>query len=89
MATSQELSAFIAWAEESEILWDKAAIEIKEGKHGLGVFARKSLHAGSEGKRERIGRTALFLALNRKLIVSLVCSHIYSYPGAKGYCALG
>ncbi|GJJ71591.1 hypothetical protein EMPS_03941 [Entomortierella parvispora] len=48
MATSQELSAFLAWAEENEILWDKTAIEIKEGKHGLGVYAKKSLHAGSE-----------------------------------------
>lgn len=49
--SSKELTAFLAWAEENEILWDKAAIEIKETptKHGLGVFAKKNLEPGYEG----------------------------------------
>ncbi|KAG0047851.1 hypothetical protein BGZ83_007185 [Gryganskiella cystojenkinii] len=47
MSKSKELSAFLTWAEENEILWDNTAIEIKESKHGLGVFAKKSLEAGS------------------------------------------
>ncbi|KAG0214830.1 hypothetical protein BGX33_001771 [Mortierella sp. NVP41] len=48
--SSKELTAFLAWAEENEILWDKAAIEIKEtpNKHGLGVFAKKRLEPGYE-----------------------------------------
>ncbi|KAF9931789.1 hypothetical protein FBU30_009593 [Linnemannia zychae] len=48
--SSKELTAFLAWAEENEILWDKAAIEIKETttKHGLGVFAKKNLEPGYE-----------------------------------------
>jgi len=49
--SSTELTAFLAWAEENEILWDKTAIEIKEtsNKHGLGVFAKKHLEPGYEG----------------------------------------
>ncbi|KAG0047578.1 hypothetical protein BGZ89_004892 [Linnemannia elongata] len=48
--SSKELTAFLAWAEENEILWDKAAIEIKEtpSKYGLGVFAKKHLEPGYE-----------------------------------------
>ncbi|KAF8935329.1 hypothetical protein EDD21DRAFT_444822 [Dissophora ornata] len=46
--SSKELSAFLTWAEENEILWDKSAIEIKEGKHGLGVYAKQRLDAGYE-----------------------------------------
>ncbi|KAG0204609.1 hypothetical protein BGX28_003515 [Mortierella sp. GBA30] len=46
--TSKELGAFLVWAEENEILWDKSAIEVKEGKHGLGVYAKKRLDAGVE-----------------------------------------
>ncbi|KAF8946515.1 hypothetical protein BGZ47_000307 [Haplosporangium gracile] len=48
--SSKELTAFLAWAEENEILWDKTAIEIKEtaNKHGLGVFAKKRLEPGYE-----------------------------------------
>ncbi|OAQ35390.1 SET domain-containing protein [Linnemannia elongata AG-77] len=48
--SSKELTAFLAWAEENEILWDKAAIEIKEtpSKYGLGVFAKKRLEPGYE-----------------------------------------
>ncbi|KAF9280591.1 hypothetical protein BGZ68_007136 [Mortierella alpina] len=33
---------------ENEILWDKDAIEIREGKHGLGIYAKKNLEAGFE-----------------------------------------
>jgi hypothetical protein len=53
--SSKELTAFLAWAEENEILWDKTAIEIKETttKHGLGVFAKKRLEPGYEGKQEK------------------------------------
>ena len=47
--TSKELGAFLSWAEENEILWDKSAIEIKEGKHGLGLYAKKRLDPGYEG----------------------------------------
>jgi len=49
--SSKELTAFLAWAEENEILWNTAAIEIKEtpSKHGLGVFAKKHLEPGYEG----------------------------------------
>lgn len=52
--SSKELTAFLAWAEENEILWDKAAIEIKEtpSKYGLGVFAKKHLEPGYEGTQE-------------------------------------
>lgn len=52
--SSKELTAFLAWAEENEILWDKAAIEIKEtpSKYGLGVFAKKRLEPGYEGTQE-------------------------------------
>ncbi|KAF9954728.1 hypothetical protein BGZ72_004336 [Mortierella alpina] len=46
--SSQDLAAFLAWAEENEILWDKDAIEIREGKHGLGIYAKKNLEAGFE-----------------------------------------
>ncbi|KAG0369669.1 hypothetical protein BGZ54_009233 [Gamsiella multidivaricata] len=46
--SSKELNAFLTWAEENEILWDKSAIEIKEGKYGLGVYAKKRLEAGYE-----------------------------------------
>ncbi|KAG0055129.1 hypothetical protein BGZ83_009541 [Gryganskiella cystojenkinii] len=46
--TAQDLTAFLAWAEENEILWDKDAIEIREGKHGLGIYAKKNLEAGYE-----------------------------------------
>ncbi|KAK3839060.1 MAG: hypothetical protein J3R72DRAFT_448051 [Linnemannia gamsii] len=48
--SSKELTAFLAWAEENEIVWDKTAIEIKETptKHGLGVFAKKHLEPGYE-----------------------------------------
>ncbi|KAF9119626.1 hypothetical protein BGX30_003729 [Mortierella sp. GBA39] len=48
--SSKELTAFLAWAEENEIVWDKAAIEIKEtpAKYGLGVFAKKLLEPGYE-----------------------------------------
>ncbi|KAG0301475.1 hypothetical protein BGZ98_008324 [Dissophora globulifera] len=42
----KELSAFLAWAEQNEILWDKSAVEIKEGKHGLGIYAKRQLEAG-------------------------------------------
>ncbi|KAF9907145.1 hypothetical protein EC991_011285 [Linnemannia zychae] len=42
------IAAFLAWAEENNILWDKDAIEIREGKHGLGVYAKKNLDAGYE-----------------------------------------
>ncbi|KAF9124988.1 hypothetical protein BGW39_007754 [Mortierella sp. 14UC] len=44
----QTLSAFLAWAEENNIQWDKDAIEIREGKHGLGVYAKTNLDAGYE-----------------------------------------
>ncbi|GJJ72524.1 N-lysine methyltransferase SETD6 [Entomortierella parvispora] len=46
--TTQDLTAFLAWALENEIIWDKDAIEIREGKHGLGIFAKKNLEAGFE-----------------------------------------
>ncbi|KAF8960191.1 hypothetical protein BGZ46_001613 [Entomortierella lignicola] len=46
--SSKELNAFLVWAEENEILWDKTEVEIKEGKHGLGIFAKKHLEAGYE-----------------------------------------
>ncbi|KAF9177918.1 hypothetical protein BGZ51_008281 [Haplosporangium sp. Z 767] len=46
--SSKDLSAFLAWAEENDILWDKSVIEIKEGKYGLGVYAKKKLEAGYE-----------------------------------------
>jgi len=47
--TNPDLTAFLAWALENEIIWDKDAIEIREGKHGLGIFAKKNLEAGYEG----------------------------------------
>ncbi|KAG0207176.1 hypothetical protein BGX28_001514 [Mortierella sp. GBA30] len=46
--SSQDLTAFLAWAEENEILWDKDAIEVREGNHGLGVYAKKNLEPGYE-----------------------------------------
>ncbi|KAG0248436.1 hypothetical protein BG011_010276 [Mortierella polycephala] len=46
--SSKDLSAFLAWAEKNDIIWDKSLIEIKEGKHGLGVYAKKKLEAGYE-----------------------------------------
>ncbi|KAF8978216.1 hypothetical protein BGZ46_006714 [Entomortierella lignicola] len=46
--SAQDLTAFLAWAEENEILWNKDAIEVREGKHGLGVYAKKDLEAGFE-----------------------------------------
>ncbi|KAG0284684.1 hypothetical protein BGZ97_008089 [Linnemannia gamsii] len=42
------LNAFLTWAEENNIHWDKDAIEIREGKHGLGIYAKKNLDAGYE-----------------------------------------
>ncbi|KAG0003729.1 hypothetical protein BGZ80_005747, partial [Entomortierella chlamydospora] len=46
--SSKELSAFLTWAEENEILWDKDKIEVKEGKYGLGIYAKKHLEPGYE-----------------------------------------
>ncbi|KAF8930020.1 hypothetical protein EDD21DRAFT_441850 [Dissophora ornata] len=46
--SSQDLIAFLEWAEENNINWDKNAIEIREGKHGLGIYARKDLEQGHE-----------------------------------------
>lgn len=43
------LNAFLTWAEEYNVQWDKDAIEIRECKHGLGIFAKKNLDAGYEG----------------------------------------
>lgn len=43
------LNAFLTWAEENNIQWDKDAIEVREGKHGLGIYAKKNLDAGYEG----------------------------------------
>ncbi|KAG0056117.1 hypothetical protein BKA57DRAFT_450090 [Linnemannia elongata] len=42
------LNAFLTWAEENNIQWDKDAIEVREGKHGLGIYAKKNLDAGYE-----------------------------------------
>lgn len=47
--TAQDLTNFLAWAEENGIKWDKNAIEVREGKHGLGVYAKKNLEGGFEG----------------------------------------
>ncbi|KAF9096999.1 hypothetical protein BGX23_010042 [Mortierella sp. AD031] len=44
----QNVAAFLAWAEENGIHWDKDAIEIREGKHGLGIYAKKNLDAEYE-----------------------------------------
>lgn len=52
MAT-KELIAFLAWAEENEIVWDRDAIDIRDGKNGLGVFAKRKLEAGYEGKKKK------------------------------------
>ncbi|KAF9158910.1 hypothetical protein DFQ26_007108 [Actinomortierella ambigua] len=41
-----DLSKFYSWAKENEIKWEEDAIEIREGKHGLGVFAKKDLELG-------------------------------------------
>ncbi|KAF9988005.1 hypothetical protein BGZ65_000434 [Modicella reniformis] len=46
--SSKDLTAFLAWAEENEILWDKSAIEIKEGKYGFGLYAKRHLDPGYE-----------------------------------------
>ncbi|KAF9024870.1 hypothetical protein CPC16_004376 [Podila verticillata] len=46
--TAQDLTNFLAWAEENGIQWDKNAIEVREGKHGLGVYAKKNLEGGFE-----------------------------------------
>ncbi|KAG0353355.1 hypothetical protein BGZ54_002277 [Gamsiella multidivaricata] len=46
--STQHLKAFLAWADENAITWDKDAIEIREGNHGLGVYAKKDLDAGYE-----------------------------------------
>ncbi|KAF9419076.1 hypothetical protein BGZ94_009521 [Podila epigama] len=46
--TAQVLTNFLAWAEENGIKWDKNAIEVREGKRGLGVYAKKNLEAGYE-----------------------------------------
>ncbi|KAF9364524.1 hypothetical protein BGX34_001295, partial [Mortierella sp. NVP85] len=46
--TPKDLTALLAWAEENEIVWDKSAVEIKEGKYGLGLYAKKHLEAGYE-----------------------------------------
>ncbi|KAF9898559.1 hypothetical protein BX616_003876 [Lobosporangium transversale] len=46
--SASDLNAFLAWAEENEIHWDRDAIEIREGKHGLGIYAKKDLQAGYE-----------------------------------------
>ncbi|KAK3830307.1 MAG: hypothetical protein J3R72DRAFT_456211 [Linnemannia gamsii] len=48
MSLKHTLTAFLAWAEENNIHWDKDAIEIREGKHGLGIYAKKNLDAGYE-----------------------------------------
>jgi len=45
----RDLAAFLKWADKNGIQWDKDAIEVREGKHGLGVFAKKDLDAGQEG----------------------------------------
>ncbi|KAI1298294.1 hypothetical protein EDD11_006863 [Mortierella claussenii] len=45
---SHDLTAFLKWAEDNAIYWDQDAIEIREGKHGLGVYAKKDLEAGYE-----------------------------------------
>ncbi|KAG0345992.1 hypothetical protein BG004_002688 [Podila humilis] len=47
MAT-KELTAFLVWAEENEIIWDREAIDIRDGKNGLGVFAKRKLEEGFE-----------------------------------------
>ncbi|KAF9976260.1 hypothetical protein BGZ73_008902 [Actinomortierella ambigua] len=41
-----DLSKFYSWAKENEIKWEEDAIEIREGEHGLGVFAKKDLEMG-------------------------------------------
>ncbi|KAG0247893.1 hypothetical protein BG011_000765 [Mortierella polycephala] len=46
--STQDLFAFLTWAEENEILWDKDAIEIRQGNHGFGVYAKKNLGEGYE-----------------------------------------
>ncbi|KAG0339757.1 hypothetical protein BG004_006688, partial [Podila humilis] len=46
--TTQDLTNFLAWAEENGIKWDKNAVEVREGKHGLGVYAKKNLEGGFE-----------------------------------------
>ncbi|KAG0030510.1 hypothetical protein BGZ81_002572 [Podila clonocystis] len=46
--STKELNAFLAWAEENEIVWDRDAIDIRDGKNGLGVFAKRKLEAGYE-----------------------------------------
>ncbi|KAF9109310.1 hypothetical protein BGX27_007763 [Mortierella sp. AM989] len=46
--SAKDLTAFLAWAEENNIQWNKDAIEVREGKHGLGVYAKKNLESGFE-----------------------------------------
>ncbi|KAF9435904.1 hypothetical protein BGZ76_005271 [Entomortierella beljakovae] len=46
--SAQDLTSFLAWAEENEIVWDKNAIEVREGKHGLGVYAKKAIEAETQ-----------------------------------------
>lgn len=60
------LNAFLTWAEENNIHWDKDAIEIREGKHGLGIYAKKNLDAGYEG-------TSSFLLLLCSMYHSSIC----------------
>ncbi|KAG0240201.1 hypothetical protein BGX31_002191 [Mortierella sp. GBA43] len=46
--TSKDVIAFLAWAEDNGITWDKSAVEIKEGKLGFGLYAKRHLEAEYE-----------------------------------------
>lgn len=62
--TSKDLTALLAWAEENEIVWDKSAVEIKEGKYGLGLYAKKHLEEGYEGMLRSSTSSSYRLALS-------------------------
>lgn len=74
--SSKDLTAFLAWAEENEILWDKSAVEIKEGKHGLGLYAKRHLDAEYEGALALIIITGYRLDL---IYTNLHSPFVYSF----------
>ncbi|KAF9581462.1 hypothetical protein BGW38_001501 [Lunasporangiospora selenospora] len=78
--SSQKLGAFLTWAEKSEIVWDKTAIEVREGKHGLGIFAKKNLDAGID-----LVKVPKSLVLS---VESTAIANLLEEEGIEGYVGL-
>ncbi|KAK3818952.1 MAG: hypothetical protein J3Q66DRAFT_180274 [Benniella sp.] len=73
----RDLAAFLKWADKNGIQWDKDAIEVREGKHGLGVFAKKDLDAGQEVIR--VPKSAVLSTQNSGIATLLEDADIEGY----------